>query len=412
MVQIAEIEKAHEILKGVALETPLMYNHELSTKYGAKIFLKREDMQVVRSFKIRGAYYKMQGMARERLDRGVVCASAGNHAQGFAFACSSLGVKGRIFMPTTTPSQKISKVRHFGGDFVEVVLEGDDFDQAFTAANAYSQNLDLDFIHPFNDLAIMAGQGTVGKEILDRADEPIDFLITSVGGGGLISGVGSYFKQKSPDTKIIAVEAEGAPALYNALKNGSRVTLDNIDTFADGIAVKSVGDLTFPICQEVVGEVLLVPEGKICATILELYNDQAIVAEPAAAIVVSVLDDLRDQIVGKTVVCILSGGNNDIARTEEIRERALLYQGRKHYFVIKFPQRAGALREFLNVLGPDDDISHFEYTKKNNKNTGPALVGIELKYSGDYDALIQRMNNANISFEHLNENQMIFDLLI
>lgn len=412
MISADRIDKASAIIHDVVIKTPLIRNYNLSKKYNCNIYLKREDMQVVRSFKIRGAYHKMKTMGRESLSRGVICASAGNHAQGVAFACSALKINGIIFMPTTTPRQKISKVKHFGGEWIEVRLVGDTFDDASKVAVRFSNDEGLPYIHPFNDEEVIAGQGTVAKEILDEMLSPVDILFVAVGGGGLISGVGSYFRQKSPVTKIIAVEAEGAPALSESLKAGHLVKLDKIDSFADGIAVQEVGDKTFEICKKVTDQIVLVPEGKICSSILSLYNDEAIVVEPAGAISFAALDYFKEEIKGKHVVIIVCGGNNDITRTEDIRERALLWEGRKHYFIIRFPQRAGALRDFLNLLGPDDDIAHFEYTKKTNRETGPALVGIEFKSQEDYLPLVDRMVAAGINFEHINSNPMLFEMLV
>lgn len=412
MIPASRIDQAYDNIKAVVIRTPLMRNYNLSKKYQCNIFLKREDMQVVRSFKIRGAYNKMKMMDPATLAKGVTCASAGNHAQGVAFACSALKTHGIIYMPTTTPNQKITKVKHFGGEWVEIRLVGDTFDVANKVAHRFSDDEGIPYIHPFNDEDVMAGQGTVAKEILEEIDVPLDFLLVAVGGGGLISGAGSYFRQKSPATKIIAVESEGAPALAEANKAGHVVHLDKIDSFADGIAVQMVGDKTFEICKEVVDELILVPEGKICSSILYLYNDEAIVVEPAGAISFAALDYIKDQIIGKNVMIIVCGGNNDITRTEEIRERALLWEGRKHYFIIRFPQRAGALNDFLSLLGPDDDIAHFEYTKKTNRDSGPALVGIEFKKREDFQPLVDRMVAHNINFEHLNNNPMLFEMLV
>jgi threonine dehydratase len=403
---------ARQRLKGVAIATPLLKNQYYSSQYGCNLFLKREDMQVVRSFKIRGAYNKMKLLSKEELAKGIVCASAGNHAQGVAMACEKLNVKGTIFMPSTTPNQKINKVKQFGGAFVEVILIGDTYDESSIKAKELSEQKNLPFIHAFNDRDIIAGQGTVGVEILEMMEEPVDYLIVSVGGGGLISGIGSYFNAISPETKIIAVEAEGAPSLKTAMDAGEVKVLSDIDGFADGIATQSVGDITLAICQEIVDQVILVPEGKMCTKILELYNEEAIVVEPACASVIAALDDISNEIKGKNVVVVLSGGNNDITRMEEIKERSLLYEGTKHYFLIKFPQRAGALKEFLNILGEEDDISHFEYTKKNSRQSGPALVGIEIQHKDDFDSLVKRMADANIDFQHLNNNPMLFEMLI
>ena len=351
----------------------------LSKKYQCNIYLKREDLQVVRSFKLRGAYNMMSTLPAEQLQRGVVCASAGNHAQGFAYSCKKLNVKGVVFMPVITPNQKLNQTKMFGEEFVEVKLVGDTFDDCAIAAKNYTKENGMTFIPPFEDYKIIEGQGTVGLEILE--DQPqIDYLFVPIGGGGLSSGVGTYFKTFSPHTKVIGIEPEGAPAMYESIKAGKPVTLENIDRFVDGAAVKRVGDITFSICKDVLEEVHLVPEGKVCTTIIKLYTEDAIVAEPAGALSVAALDDYADVIRGKNVVCVLSGGNNDIDRMQEIKERSLQYEGLKHYFLIRFAQRPGALKEFVNhVLGPDDDITRFEYMQKHNKETGPALVGIELK---------------------------------
>lgn len=409
---VDRIMQAHQRLKPVVIDTPFIKNEGLSKEYDANIFLKREDMQAVRSFKIRGAYNKMASLSKDQLDKGVVCASAGNHAQGVAFACTKMGVKGVIFMPSTTPNQKVSRVKYFGGDYIEIVLTGDTFDDAYSAAKMYESEHKSIFIHPFNDIDVIAGQGTIATEMVHSFEGELDYVFVAVGGGGLISGVGSYFKAISPGTKVIAVEAQGAPSLSESLKQGKIVRLDKIDSFADGVAVREIGDLNFEIAQDVVDENVLVPEGKICSTILDLYNDEAIVVEPAGAISIAALDLYRDKIRGQNVGVIVCGGNNDITRTEEIRERALLYNGLKQYFIIRFPQRAGALKEFLDVLGPDDDIAHFQYTKKNSRDSGPALVGIELMRKEDYAGLIERMEKLNINFQPLNDNPMLFEMLI
>jgi threonine dehydratase len=412
MISLTQILQAQERVKEVIVETPFLENYNLSQKYDCTILLKREDMQVVRSFKIRGAYNKIKSLTADQINNGVICASAGNHAQGVALACAKLKIKGKIYMPNPTPSQKINKVKHFGKEWIEVILYGDTFDDAHKVAMDTSIAEEITFVHPFNDLDVIAGQGTIGVEMLKQSSEPLDYVLIAVGGGGLISGVGSYFKALSPQTKIIAIEAKGAPALYESLQQKTRVALESIETFADGIAVKQMGELTYDIAQEVVDEVILVDEGKICSTILQLYNDEAIVVEPAGAVSIAALDQLASEIKGKRVGIIVCGGNNDVNRTQEITERALLYEGKKHYFMIRFPQRAGALKEFLNVLGPDDDIAHFQYTKKNNKASGPALVGIELSDSKDFQGLVDRMTATGINFEHINDNPMLFEMLV
>ena len=404
--------KAAARLEKVVNRTPLTFNQNLSRKYKCNVYLKREDLQIVRSYKLRGAYNMMSSLPPEQLQKGVVCASAGNHAQGFAYSCKKLGVKGVVFMPFVTPNQKVSQTKMFGEDFVEVVLIGDTFDDCAIAAKKYTQENGMVFIPPFDDYKIIEGQATVGVEIL--ADQPqIDYLFLPVGGGGLGAGVGSYFKAFSPLTKIIGVEPAGAPAMYQSKLAGKPVTLETIDRFVDGAAVKRVGDLTFSICKEVLYDVHLVAEGKVCSTILKLYNEDAIVVEPAGALSIAVLDDYADEIKGKNIVCIISGSNNDIDRMQEIKERSLQFEGLKHYFLVRFAQRPGALKEFVNhVLGPNDDITRFEYMQKHNKETGPALVGIELKERHDYDNLLKNMQHYQINYTELNKNDTLFGYLV
>jgi threonine dehydratase len=405
-------EEAKKRLSKVAIRTPLQLNPNLSRRYQANIYLKREDLQVVRSYKIRGAYNMMSSLPEEQLAKGVVCASSGNHAQGFAYSCKKLNVKGVVFMPAITPNQKINQTKMFGGSNIEVKLTGDTFDECADAAKEYTEKNDMTFIPPFDDYRIIEGQATVGMEILEDLQE-IDYLFVPIGGGGLAAGAGSYFKAFSPHTKIIGAEPQGAPSLHEALKAGQPITLDTIDRFVDGASVKRTGDITFSICKEVVDDLRLVPEGKICSTILKLYNEDAIVVEPAGALSISGLDYYADAIKGKTVVCIVSGGNNDIDRMQEIKERSLQYEGLKHYFLIRFAQRPGALKEFVNhVLGPDDDITRFEYMQKHNKETGPALVGIELKNRKDYDALLSNMNTWHMNYTELNKNDNLFGYLV
>ncbi len=399
-------------LKKIVHKTPLQLNQNLSQKYQCNVYLKREDLQVVRSYKLRGAYNMMSSLPKEQLQKGVVCASAGNHAQGFAYSCKKLNVKGVVFMPVITPNQKINQTKMFGENFIEVKLAGDTFDDCAIAAKKYTLENELSFIPPFDDYKIIEGQGTVGVEILEELSD-IDFMFVPVGGGGLSAGVGSYFKTYSPKTKIIGLEPEGAPSMYEALKAGKPVTLENIDRFVDGAAVKRVGELTFEICKEVLDDMHLVAEGKICSTILKLYNEDAIVTEPAGALSIAALDDYADTIKGKTIVCIIGGGNNDIDRMQEIKERSLQYEGLKHYFLIRFAQRPGALKEFVNhVLGPTDDIVRFEYMQKHNKETGPALVGIELKTKEDYKALLKNLNHYHINYTELKKDDNAFGYLV
>ncbi|MDG5789541.1 threonine ammonia-lyase IlvA [Evansella sp. AB-P1] len=412
-IQIKDIIIAHQVLKDIVVKTPLQKDEILSDRYGCNVFLKREDLQVVRSFKIRGAYNVMQSLSDEQLQNGVVCASAGNHAQGVAYSCKALGVKGRIFMPSTTPRQKVSRVEFFGGPFIEVFLTGDTFDDSYYEAVEFCDKHQMAFIHPFDDYLTIAGQGTIGMEVLDSIDEPISHIFMGIGGGGLVSGVGSYIKSISPSTKVIGVEPMGAPAMKNSIAQSKVVTLDQIDKFVDGAAVKQVGKITYEIAKDVIDDIILVPEGKVCSTLLGLYNENAIVAEPAGALSIAALDFYKDEIKGKNVVCIVSGGNNDIDRMQEMKERSLIYEGYKHYFIVNFPQRAGALREFMmDVLGETDDITRFEYTKKNNRDKGPVLVGIELKYKEDYHPLIARMNKKGFTYVEINKDQDLFNLLI
>jgi threonine dehydratase len=412
-VQLEDILIAYQQLKDIVAHTPLQKNERLSEKYECQVYLKREDLQHVRSFKLRGAYYSMKCLVEENVVEGVVCASAGNHAQGVAYACRQLGVFGKIFMPTTTPRQKISQVEMFGKEYVEIILIGDTFDDAYISAVECAEKENRTFIHPFDNEKVIAGQGTVAVEILNDCDEKMDYLFGSIGGGGLLAGVSTYINSVSPQTSIIGVEPEGASSMKESIENGTITVLDNIDKFVDGAAVKCVGEKTFAICKETVEDIVSVPEGKVCTTILELYNEHAIVAEPAGALSIAALDFYKEQIKGKTVVCIVSGGNNDIGRMQEIKERSLLYEGLLYYFIVNFPQRAGALREFLDeVLGPTDDISRFEYTKKNNKENGPALVGIELKHSSDYQGLLQRMEKKGFTFMEVNKDSNLFHLLV
>ncbi|UMB62226.1 threonine ammonia-lyase IlvA [Lutibacter sp. A80] len=412
-ISLEEIYKAQQSIKGVVHATPLVFMKNFSEYYNANIYFKREDLQVVRSYKIRGAYNKIQGLSDNELKNGIVCASAGNHAQGVAFACKKLKVHGTVFMPVTTPPQKIQQVTMFGGSFVDIKLIGDSFDDSQKAASEFCKLHNSTFVHPFDDLDVIAGQGTIGLEILNDIDTQIDYLYMPVGGGGLASGVGSVFKTLSPTTKLIGVEPKGAPSLTTSLEKGENTTLSEIEKFVDGAAVKRMGELTFEFCKGLLNGTDTICEGLICETILKVYNENALVVEPAGALSIAALEKQKEQIKGKTVVCIVSGGNNDITRMEEMKERALLYQGLKHYFIIRFPQRAGALKEFVvDVLGPNDDIAYFEYTKKNNRDKGPAVVGIELKSKSDFKPLMERMEQKGFLSEYLNENQQLFQFLV
>ena len=407
-----DFDSAYQRLNGIVKHTPLEYNRRLSERYGCEIYLKREDLQVVRSYKLRGAYNMISRLNADQLSRGVVCASAGNHAQGVAFSCKKLGANGVIFMPQITPKQKVLQTEMFGDGNVKIVLTGDTFDDCLKEALEYTQANGMTFVPPFDNYQIIAGQGTVGVEILEDLPQ-VEAVIMPVGGGGLAAGAGTYLKQHRPGILIAGVEPEGAPSMHHALDNGGPVTLSAINRFVDGAAVKRVGELTYPLCRAVLDDMLLVPEGKVCTTILKLYNEHAIVVEPAGALSVAVLDLYKHKLKGKKVVCIISGGNNDIDRMQEIKEKSLLYEGLKHYFIVRFPQRPGALKLFVNnVLGPDDDITRFEFIKKTEKENGPALVGIELKSADDYPALLGRMEEHRFEVIELNRDQTLFEYLV
>ncbi len=416
LVTEEDVEKAYEVLKAVVKHTPLEYDFYLSEKYHCNVYLKREDLQRVRSFKLRGAFYAISRLSAEQLEKGVVCASAGNHAQGVAYTCKRMTVPATIFMPTTTPQQKVSQVKFFGGSNIEVVLVGDTFDASATAAKEFAATHGQTFIPPFDDPDIIAGQGSLAVEMvkdLNKAHEQADYVFAGIGGGGLISGVATYLKAKSPITKIIGVEPDGAPSMTAALKQNQVVTLDKIDKFVDGAAVKEVGGLTFQHAKVLVDEVTTVSEGAVCSTILDMYTKQAIVAEPAGALSVAALEIYREEIKDKTVVCIVSGGNNDINRMQEIEERSLLHEGLKHYFIVNFSQRPGALKEFVNdVLGPHDDITKFEYTKKVNRGNGPVIIGVLLQDKNDYEGLLERVAAFDPSYIPINDNQTLYTLLV
>ncbi|MEK6494945.1 threonine ammonia-lyase IlvA [Myroides odoratimimus] len=413
MSLITKVYQAQQNIARVAVQTPLIKNLNLSELYQAEVYLKREDLQPVRSYKLRGAYNKITTLTPDQKSGGVVCASAGNHAQGVAYSCCQLGIQATIFMPITTPKQKINQVRLFGKDKVEIVLKGDTFDACFAEASQYCTEHHAVFIHPFDDEEVISGQGTVGLEVLQSMTEFIDYVFVPIGGGGLAAGVSTVFRQLSPNTKIIGVEPAGAASMQTSLRENKNTMLKTVDTFVDGAAVKRVGDLTFKICRENLYEVISIPEGKVCTTILKLYNEEALVVEPAGALSIAALDLYKDKLVDKKVVCVISGSNNDITRTEEIKERSLLYEGLKHYFIVNFPQRPGALKEFVNeVLGENDDITYFQFAKKNNRERGPAVVGIELANRLDYDSLIKQLEERNFNYQYLNDNEALFTHLI
>ncbi len=412
-INVSQIEKAYDRIKDVVTKTPLQFNAELSKKFQANVYLKREDLQAVRSYKIRGAYNKISQLSAAEKKQGVVCASAGNHAQGVAFSCNKLKIKGHIFMPSNTPKQKIKRVEMFGGTWTNIIMAGDTFDEACLAAEKFCQKNKAVFVHPFDDADVIAGQGTIGVEIFDQLSEKPDYLIVPIGGGGLISGLGTYAKAKNPQIKLIGVEPEGAPSMLEAIQAGHVVTLAHIDKFVDGTAVKTVGKLGFAIAKKIVDKIFLVAEGRVCQEMISLYQNNGIVTEPAGALSVAVLEKLGAKIKNKTVVCIISGGNNDISRYPEVIDRSLIYQGLKHYFIVDFSQKAGSLRKYLNaVLGPDDDIVLFDYFKKNNRETGPALVGIELSKKEDLKPLLQRMAEFGFKYQLLDRESPLLKFIL
>lgn len=407
------ITKAAKRLQGVISHTPLQFSKRLSERYGAKIYIKREDLQEVRSFKIRGAYNKISSLSEAEKKRGIVCASAGNHAQGVAYSCAALQIKGAIFMPQITPNQKIEKVKQFGGEYITIHLVGSTYDEAYAASEKYSNEHNAVYVHPFDDPQVIEGQGTIAKEVYDEINGDIDFVLAPIGGGGLISGVGMYFKDINPSISIIGCEPQGAAGMHSSFQKGEVIKLEKIDPFVDGAAVMKVGSLTYKICKKILSEIVIVPEGKDCTTMIELYQNDGIIAEPAGALAIAALDAVQGKIKEKTVICILSGGNNDILRYPDILERSLVYQGLKHYFIIEFAQKPGQLRAFLNeALGPTDDIVLFEYTKKTNREKGPALVGIELKDKKDLAPLMKKMDAIQLKYRVVENEDIVYNLLI
>ena len=407
------VRQAATRLADVIRRTPWEFNKRLSAMTDASVFIKREDLQQIRSFKIRGAYNKISSLTKAERTGGIVCASAGNHAQGFAFSCQKLQIQGDVYMPATTPQQKVSQVRMFGGEFIEIVLTGDTYDACQKHALKASKKQDKTFIHPFDDKEVIEGQATMALEILNQSSASLDYILVPVGGGGLISGIITVMKSLSPKTKIIGVEPQGAPSMQKALEAGQRISLKKMDRFVDGAAVRQVGELPFEICKSNLSEIITVAEGQICQTILDLYNKEGIVVEPAGALALAGLEMLKTNFKGKRIAVLLCGGNNDILRMPEISERALLYANLKHYFLIDFPQRAGALKEFVtDILGPNDDITHFEFSKKSYRTNASAVVGIQLKEATDFSLLVERMKIHNFKFDYLNEKQNLFQFLI
>lgn len=412
LVTARAVDEAARRLGGVISETPLQYNDRLSKATGAQVWLKREDLQPVRSYKIRGAYNLVAQLTDDERTHGVIAASAGNHGQGVAMACAELGISGRIFIPSTTPRQKRERMRHFGGEHVELVVVGDSYDDAYFAAVDAAAASGAVMVPAFDDARTIAGQGTVAKEIIEQLGREPDLMYLPVGGGGLLAGCLSWMAAHSPRTQVVAAEPSGAASMAAALDAGAPVTLPEIDTFVDGAAVRRAGDLTFGIARALRPEVSSVPEGAICSEMLALYQTEGIIAEPAGALATASMR-LRPPQPGEVVVAVVSGGNNDVSRYAEIVERSLVFEGRKHYFLVSFPQEPGALRRFLDeVLGPDDDITHFEYVKRSNRELGPALIGIELGDPAGLDALLGRVERSPISAEPVDPNSPFYRFLI
>jgi threonine dehydratase len=410
----AAAREATSAMRAVFPPTPLQRNDYLSAKFGAEILLKREDLSPVRSYKIRGAFNAMRKQRTTNPDqRNFVCASAGNHAQGFAYVCRSFDVSGEVFMPITTPQQKIDKTRAFGGEKLKIRLTGDYFDQTLAAAQSHCAETRAHFLAPFDDPDVIEGQASVAVEVMEELATPPDMLILPVGGGGLSAGMTRFMAQAAPEASFRYVEPSGGTSLAAALDAGAPVTLPRIDTFVDGAAVARIGSHTFEALKDVgPWQVLAAPEDRICATILDLLNVEGIVLEPAGALVLDVLEELRADIAGKRVVCVTSGGNFDFERLPEVKERAMRYAGRKKYFILRMPQRPGALREFLDLLGPDDDIARFEYLKKSARNFGTVLIGIETREAGTFDALTSRMEARGFDHRDITNDPVLSEFLI
>jgi len=412
-VDAEAIEAAIKRLDGVAVRTPLQRNLRLSERTGAQIWLKREDLQIGRSYKLRGAYNLIAQLDDTAKAAGVVCASAGNHGQGLAYSCHILGVRGKVYVPRTTPRQKRDRIAALGGKQIQVIVTGDTYDDAAAAAIAEASATGATMVPAFDDPRTVAGQGTVAVELVEQLGHAPDVLVVPVGGGGLVAGVATWIAERHPGVRIVGVEPGGAASMAAALAAGKPVTLPHLDSFVDGAAVRRVGDVTLPLVRAAGVELMSVPEGLVCSEMLALYQTDGLIAEPAGALSTSALGNGLDVRPGETVVCLLSGGNNDVSRYGEILERSLVYEGLKHYFLVTFPQEPGALRAFLDeTLGPDDDITLFEYVKRNNRETGVALVGIEISSRDDLPLLLSRMEAAPLDIERINPNSPEFRYLI
>jgi threonine dehydratase len=407
------VEEAAQRLTGVVSRTPLETSERLSSRVDAQVWLKREDLQTVRSYKIRGAYNFIVQLDEEVRGRGVVCASAGNHAQGVAYACRRLGAKGRVFVPGTTPRQKRERIATLGGPWIEVIVVGETYEDAFAAAKEEAERSGATLVPAFDDIRTVAGQGTVALEVIDQLGFVPDVMIVPVGGGGLIAGVASWARERHPEMRVVGVEPAGAACMAAALAAGEPVSIESVDSFVDGAAVRQAGSVTFPLVRDSGAELTAVAEGAVCTEMLGMYQADGVIAEPAGALAAAALGDIVKVEPGQNVVCIVSGGNNDVSRYGEILERSLVHEGLKHYFLVGFPQEPGALRRFLDeVLGPDDDITLFEYVKRNSRETGPALIGIEIARPADLAGLVERMDRSPLQVERVEPGSPLFHFLL
>ena len=412
-VTAKDMEVAAGVLAKVATKTPLQKSERLSEEVGRPVYLKREDLQICRSFKVRGAYVRMAAMDEDERAAGVVCASAGNHAQGVAYACAHLGIKGTIFLPASTPRQKRKRIATIGGKWVDPVIVAGDFDEANRVAAAAAKDGGKVYVHPYDDPYTLAGQGSIAVDLDSQLPEDTDMILIPVGGGGLIAGMATWLKAHRPGIRIVGVESEGAASMKAALEAGNPVSLDRVDSFVDGTAVGRAGDLTYQIVRDLVDDIVVVPEGAVCTEMLDLYHSEGVIAEPAGALASAAARNFLPQIPNGSVVCLVSGGNNDLSRYAEVTERSGRYEGLRHYFLVTFNQEPGALRAFLNdVLSEGEDIIYFQYTKKNNRDTGPALVGIELPDPTDIKGLRRRMAASPLQVQEIDPSSQIFKILV
>ncbi|WP_037304716.1 threonine ammonia-lyase IlvA [Amycolatopsis orientalis] len=412
-VSARTVEEAAKRLAGVVTRTPLEPNERLSARVDARVWLKREDLQTVRSYKIRGAYNFIVQLDADRRERGVVCASAGNHAQGVAYACRRLGANGRVYVPGTTPRQKRERIATLGGSHIEVIVVGETYEDAFTAAKQDSERTGATLVPAFDAPETVAGQGTVAMEVVAQLGFIPDVMVVPVGGGGLLAGIAAWAAERAPEMRIVGVEPAGATCMAAALAAGEPVRLETVDTFVDGAAVALAGSVTYPLVRDGGVELTDVAEGAICTEMLAMYQSDGVIAEPAGALATAALGTTVKIDPGQIVVCVVSGGNNDVSRYGEVLERSLIHEGLKHYFLVGFPQEPGALRRFLDeVLGPDDDITRFEYVKRNSRETGPALIGIELARAGDLEGLLHRLEVSPLQVERVEPGSPLFHFLV